>query len=83
MESWALLLALTGVQSDASQGKLTFNPIRKAATREDYFQTFWSNGVAWGIYLASTDSATVAVQHHIQVLGGEPASIILPHGNNS
>ncbi|MDI6846042.1 MAG: hypothetical protein QME28_07885, partial [Candidatus Saccharicenans sp.] len=46
MSSWGLLLALSGFNYSAPEGRLGFAPF---FNQED-FRTFWSPGSAWGTY---------------------------------
>jgi len=46
MSSWALLLALSGFQSDATRDFIGFSP----RTGGGDFATFWSSGKAWGAF---------------------------------
>jgi non-lysosomal glucosylceramidase len=69
MSSWALLLAMSGVQADMVNNELHFNPIMDASTSEDNFQTFWSTGTAWGTFL-QTETSDGNVKSEINVLGG-------------
>lgn len=73
MSSWALLLALTGMQADAAKGQLRFSPVAELLSYGQAFQTFWSNGLAWGIYTQAWDSDAESWQRAIKVLGGDPA----------
>ena len=52
MASWALLLALSGMQIDAESGGATFSarqPILLIDGSEP-FKVFWSDGRSWGVY---------------------------------
>ena len=75
MTSWALLLALSGQQGDLGRGELSFEPIMAASTEENYFQTFWSNGKAWGTYSQQLDKATGQWQTSLNILGGDLSSV--------
>jgi non-lysosomal glucosylceramidase len=50
MSSWAVLLALSGANCDASRGELAFHPKTDASPDQTTFRTFWSTGRAWGTY---------------------------------
>ena len=73
--AWALLLALTGMQADIAKGHLSFSPVDKVLSRAEPFQSFWSNGLAWGVYSQSWDAETESWQQAIEVLGGDPAGL--------
>jgi non-lysosomal glucosylceramidase len=51
MSSWAVLLALTGYQCDAVNGRLEF----ASALRDGNFSTFWSSGSGWGVFRESVE----------------------------
>ncbi len=68
MSSWAVLLALSGAQSDMNAGRLTFNPV--LAPNTTHFKTFWSTGTAWGIYSMNREDPAAAWQTSVEVLGG-------------
>ncbi|MAS38055.1 MAG: hypothetical protein CL610_28930 [Anaerolineaceae bacterium] len=76
MSSWMLLLALSGFQGDVAQKTLTFDPVLAASTEPDRFATFWSNGVAWGIY-SQTRAADGTWTPQLEVLGGDLGDIQL------
>jgi hypothetical protein len=61
MSSWALLLALTGQQSDSSSNQLAFDPVFEASTEDDLIRAFWSNGQAWGIFTQQKNSNTAEI----------------------
>lgn len=63
MSSWALLLALTGQQTNAESGQVRFQPVFAASPEGDTFRAFWSNGRAWGVFT--------------QQAGGEPQIEVL------
>jgi uncharacterized protein (DUF608 family) len=75
MSSWALLLALSGVQSDLGQNTLTINPVLSASTSSDDFTCFWSNGRAWGTYSQHRDSTTGEWSPAVKVLGGDATGL--------
>ncbi len=70
MSSWALLLALSGVQSDLGKNTMSFNPVLSASTASNDFTCFWSSGRAWGTYSQHRDSATGEWSPTVKVLGG-------------
>jgi hypothetical protein len=70
MSSWAVLLALSGQQSDLSSGTLSFSPALDASTDENAFACFWSNGKAWGTYTQRRANTDAAWQPEVTVLGG-------------
>ncbi len=69
MSSWALILALSGVEANADHQKLSFNPVLDADQNAEVFETFWSNGLAWGTY-KQQKAADGHWQPAIEVLGG-------------
>ena len=75
MSSWALLLALTGMQADIAKGHLSFSPVDKVLSRAEPFRSFWSNGLAWGVYSQSWDAESESWQPTIDVLGGDADSL--------
>lgn len=74
MSSWALLLALSGVQTNMANNELHFNPIADASTSEDIFQTFWSTGTAWGTF-RQTKTSDTNWDYEIVVLDGNAKEI--------
>ncbi|PHN07883.1 GH116 family glycosyl-hydrolase [Flavilitoribacter nigricans] len=46
MASWSVLLALSGIDYDGQEQRLTFGPRINAGN----FSTFWSTGTAWGSF---------------------------------
>lgn len=74
MSSWALLLGLSGVQANMADNELYFNPIMDASTTEDFFQTFWSTGTAWGTF-RQTKTPDSNFDYEIKVLGGEATQV--------
>ena len=75
MSSWALLLALSGAQVDPANGEMSFSPIPELLSRDKPFQTFWSNGRAWGIYRQDWNAGAGTWQSEIEVLGGDGAAV--------
>lgn len=75
MSSWALLLALSGAQIDAATGKLSFAPVPELLSKDEPFQTLWSDGRAWGNYRQSWDAEEEAWRGEIEVLGETPLPI--------
>ncbi len=75
MSSWALLLALTGMKADIARDLLSFAPVDDLLSRTEPFRSFWSNGLAWGLYSQSWDAEKEAWQPTIEVLGGDPARV--------
>ncbi|MCY3781173.1 MAG: GH116 family glycosyl-hydrolase [Chloroflexi bacterium] len=71
MSSWALLLALSGAQVDPANGNMSFPPGWTLATEDKPFQSFWSNGRAWGTYAVEWDEDTQAWWSRFEVLGGD------------
>ena len=67
MSSWALLLAMSGVQTNMSQNAVHFKPIVDKTTTDNTFQTFWSTGTAWGTF---SQSKTSDRDFEINILGG-------------
>ncbi len=57
MSSWALLLALTGQQSDVGSGQLSFAPVFAASPDDGPFRAFWSDGRSWGVFSQSGPDA--------------------------
>lgn len=55
MASWALLLALSGMQTDALNGGTTFSPVNDLLSKDEPFKVFWSDGRSWGVYRQSWD----------------------------
>ena len=70
MSSWLLLVALTGQQSDVAQNTLRFSPRLEASTQPNNFQSFWSNGRAWGTFRQHRKSEADGWQYDVEVLGG-------------
>jgi uncharacterized protein (DUF608 family) len=66
MSSWMVLLTLTGVQADAAQGTLRFEP---QSASNDY-QTFWSAGRAWGTFRQYRETDSSPWHYGLEVLGG-------------
>jgi non-lysosomal glucosylceramidase len=75
MSSWAVLLALTGMQADMASGSLTFSPVASLLAQDKPFKTFWSTGRAWGIYSQEWDEAAGEWKPSIAVLGGDADGI--------
>ncbi|MDH7568702.1 MAG: GH116 family glycosyl hydrolase, partial [Armatimonadota bacterium] len=57
MASWAAVLALTGFRYDAVEQTISFSP----RVEGESFQTFWSNGTAWGLYRRAGQRRTLEV----------------------
>ncbi|WP_431278989.1 GH116 family glycosyl hydrolase [Leifsonia poae] len=64
LASWGLVLALTGVDYDASAGRLAFAPHRQAF-RGDDLRTVFTTGTGWGELIADADGVA------LRLLGGE------------
>ncbi len=75
MSSWALLLALSGAQVDPADGEMSFSPVAELLSRDEPFQTFWSNGRAWGVYRQEWNADAGNWQSEIEVLGGDGADV--------
>ncbi len=75
MSSWMLLLALSGFHCDVEQGTMAFAPVTCASTVKDRFSTFWSNGLAWGIYTQHKDADGDSWSCDIEVLGGDKSGL--------
>jgi uncharacterized protein (DUF608 family) len=71
MASWALLLALSGFNADWGRGEMHFAPVVKASTETGQFQTFWSNGRAWGIYRQHQAPDGSQGQPTLEIWGGD------------
>ena len=56
MSSWALLLAMSGVQANMMNKEVHFNPVMDGSTSQDTFHSFWSTGTAWGTFTQTTTS---------------------------
>lgn len=69
MSSWALLLALSGVQADPVSHELTFSPV--LGEDDTFFKTFWSSGTAWGTFTLRRTQPGAPWQEQIEVLGGD------------
>ncbi len=61
MASWSVLLALSGVDYDAVENCMTFNPKMDANS----FKTFWSCGSAWGTFVKNEDQISLDVQYGV------------------
>jgi len=77
MSSWTLLLALSGYHCDVDRREIRFEPILKASPDPNRFKTFWSNGLAWGIYSQQLDPETGSWQYELEVLGGDISGFTL------
>ena len=75
MSAWMLLLALNGMHCDAHRGEMRFDPVHTASTQAGEFRTFWSNGLAWGVYAQKLDPESGKWNPAIQVLGGDLTGI--------
>jgi hypothetical protein len=42
-----------------------------ASTQKDEFRTFWSNGLAWGVFEQRLDQEEDQLRSSIKVLGGD------------
>ncbi len=69
MSSWALLLAISGAQTDPVNNKMSFRPV--IGEDDTYFRTFWSSGTAWGTYSLRRPQPGADWQEQIEVLGGD------------
>ena len=58
MASWALLLALSGMQINADNGGATFEPVSELLSEAAPFKVFWSDGRSWGLYSQTWDAET-------------------------
>ena len=81
MASWALLLALSGFQTDIDQGKMRFDPMLDATTEPGTFRTFWSNGKAWGTFSQFLNEENGTWQSDVVVLGGSLDNIAVEVAN--
>ncbi len=70
MASWALLLSLSGAQVDAATGDLSFAPVSALLSKDQPFQTFWSDGRSWGVYRQSWDAEAGDWKREVERLGG-------------
>ncbi len=74
MSSWALLLALSGVHADMGRKELAFAPAVGVSPEQNRFQTLWSTGRAWGVYIQERD--TDGVWHpRVEVLSGDAEGV--------
>jgi len=65
MASWAVLLALSGVQYDGISHSLSFAP----ALSGDLFRTFWSCGTGWGSFTMEANQVRLRVEKGVLRLG--------------
>jgi uncharacterized protein (DUF608 family) len=70
MSAWMLLLSASGFHCDAERCVLHFDPVMVASSQKDEFRTFWSNGLAWGIYEQQLDQEEDQWRTSLKVLGG-------------
>ena len=75
MASWALLLALSGAQVQPGSGDISFAPAAALLSEDAPFQSFWSNGRAWGVYRKEWDADAETWRESIDVLGGAEARL--------
>ncbi len=75
MSSYMVLLALSGMQTNADDGTLSFAPVLSASTDPNRFSTFWSNGKSWGTYTSEIDLATNVRREHIDILGRKTSGV--------
>lgn len=73
MASWALLLALSGMQIDALTGETTFAPAAELLPDQEPFQVFWSDGRSWGIYRQAWDAESARWNTSFETLGAAPS----------
>jgi len=71
MSAWTLLLALSGFSCNADRRDIGFDPIISISAPSGEFRTFWSNGLAWGIYEQRFNPDSREWIPSIQVLGGD------------
>jgi non-lysosomal glucosylceramidase len=57
MASWSLLLAMSGIDYDATAHSLSFDPKMAGS----HFSTFWSTGKAWGQFEIENGKAVLSV----------------------
>ncbi len=70
MASWALLLALSGMQIDAETGAATFSPAAPLLDKKAPFKSFWSDGREWGVYSQTWDAESETWRAEVEALGG-------------
>lgn len=73
MSSWALLLALSGIQIDPSDGGVSYSPAPALLSKDAPFAVLWSNGRSWGMYRSEWNAETNSWAGAVEVLGGEGA----------
>ncbi len=69
MASWALLLALSGMQIDAESGAAIFSPVPDVLTKDEPFKVFWSDGRSWGVYAQIWDAESESWNGSFEALG--------------
>ena len=69
MASFTLLKALSGFDTDAKTGTVSFDPV----INQEEFSCFWINGKAWGIYSQHYDQKAKKWDREIEILYGEKA----------
>ena len=71
MASWAVLLALSGFHCDLGRREISFAPVLAASIESTEFSTYWSAGIAWGIYTQRKDPTSGVWTPQLQVLSGD------------
>ena len=69
MASWALLLALSGMQIDAETGEAAFSPVAQLLSEQEPFKAFWSDGRSWGVYSQAWDAESEGWKAEFEALG--------------
>ncbi len=69
MASWALLLALSGMQIDAESGVSTFSPVPEMLKSDEPFKVFWSDGRSWGLYSQTWEAESETWKGRFEALG--------------
>jgi len=69
MASWALLLALSGMQINSENGAAAFSPLAELLTEKAPFMVFWSDGRKWGRYSQTWDAESKTWQSSFEALG--------------
>ena len=69
MASWALLLALSGMQVDGETGAASFSPVDALLDENEPFKVFWSDGREWGLYSQTWDAESGNWKAESETLG--------------
>ena len=69
MSSWALLLALSGMQIDVTSGEAAFSPCSHLLSKTGTFRVLSCDGRSWGIYSQTWDADTSSWISSYETLG--------------